>query len=287
MAESVGLTPVWQQTQFFDNNGYPLSNGMIWTYNSGQDETVTTWTDKTGTVTNTNPIRLDSSGRIQTEIWIRLGNFYGFVLQDQFGNELARVREVSLTQLIAGTNITIDPPDGTGPNVTISAAGSTGDPKGRGQSFIFAANDLTSGLLFDNVAYSGMTFSTLTTPLVYADVTMLGSVMTFNTSGMYELDITTILTIPSGDWPMGESVLGVNVPAGLTGLQKSYHTRYSVGSGDGLGSGFQVVSFTDSFIVDGAGATTISLYANNVTSPTQALNIDMQIVATRIGNASP
>ena len=287
MAESVGLTPVWQQSQFFDNNGYPLANGKIWTYNSGQDETVTTWTNSTGTIPNANPIRLDSSGRINTEIWIRLGNFYGFVLQDQLGNELARVREVSLTQLIAGTNITLDPPTGTGPNVTINAAGSTGNPKGRGQSFVFAANDTSAGLLFNNTNYSGMHFTALTTPIDITDVSMTNSTMTFHTHAMYDVEVTTTLTIPTGNWPANDSVFGVNVPLAQSGLTKSYHTRYSNGTGDGLGSVYQIVSFTDSFIVSGTGATVISVYAKNATTPTQTLNVDMQIVATRIGDALP
>lgn len=293
MSTIVGLTPVWQQAQFFDDTGYPLTNGQVWTYANNVDETVPSWTDKTGTVHNTNPIILDSSGRMQTEIWLRAGDFYCLVLCGPGepngeggyypGHEYARVHDVSVQQLLAGTNITLDPPSGVGPTVTINAAGSVGNPKGRGQSYLFYANDTSNTLAFNNTPYSGMTFTALTTPYNggTADVSISGGLITFNTSGVYEIDITTTLT-SLVNWPANNSIFGVTVTNALTNVNKSYHTRYSNGSGDSLGSSYQKVSFTDTFMINGNANSTFSVYADNATSPAQKLNVAMQIVATRI-----
>lgn len=282
MGEIVGLTPVWQQSQFFDNAGQPLANGRLWTYASGVDETYPTWTDKTGTIPNANPIRLDSSGRIQTEIWLRAGDYYGFVLEDQAGNFLTRVRDVTVQQLLAGTNITLDPPSGVGPAVTINAAGSVGEPKGRGQSYLFSSSG--GSLHFDNVPYSTMTFTALTTSITPTpDVTIAGGNIYFSDAGTYEVEITTTFSCPA-NWPSGQSAFGVTVTNAIQ--SKSYHNRYSNGTGDGLGSTYQQVSFTDTFIVTGHNNTPLSVYATN-TATTQVLNLSMQIVATRVEAPAP
>src|SRR5574343_736926 len=49
--------------QFFDNNGDPLAGGKIYTYESGTTTPKLTYTDVGGTVSNANPIILDSAGR--------------------------------------------------------------------------------------------------------------------------------------------------------------------------------------------------------------------------------
>lgn len=50
-------------TQFFDNNGNPLSLGTVQTYIAGTSTPKTTWQDAGETVPNTNPINLDIAGR--------------------------------------------------------------------------------------------------------------------------------------------------------------------------------------------------------------------------------
>ena len=68
--------------QFFDNNGVPLSGGLLYTYAAGTTTPLTTYTSNTGTVNNTNPIVLNGSGRIANEIWLTEGNSYKFILTD-------------------------------------------------------------------------------------------------------------------------------------------------------------------------------------------------------------
>jgi hypothetical protein len=67
--------------QFFDNNGVPLSGGKIYTYEAGTNTPLATYTSSAGNVAHTNPIILDSAGRVPGgEIWNQL-RLYKFVLK--------------------------------------------------------------------------------------------------------------------------------------------------------------------------------------------------------------
>ena len=78
---SVLLSPVGNGQQFFDNNGIPNAGGLIYTYQAGSSTLLTTYTTVNGTIANTNPIVLDSSGRTPSEIWMQTGYSYKFVIQ--------------------------------------------------------------------------------------------------------------------------------------------------------------------------------------------------------------
>ena len=67
--------------QFFDNNGNPLSGGKLYSYVAGTTQESPTYTSNSGLVANTNPIILDSSGRVSAEIWLLLSQSYKFVLK--------------------------------------------------------------------------------------------------------------------------------------------------------------------------------------------------------------
>jgi hypothetical protein len=82
---SVLLSPVGNGQQFFDNNGVPLSGGLIYTYQAGSSTPLTTYTTNNGTVPNSNPIILDSAGRTPQEIWLQTGYTYKFVIQTSAG----------------------------------------------------------------------------------------------------------------------------------------------------------------------------------------------------------
>jgi hypothetical protein len=68
--------------QFFDNNGVPLSGGKIYAYEAGTTTPLATYTSSTGATAHTNPIVLDSGGRVPSggEIWNQL-RLYKFVLK--------------------------------------------------------------------------------------------------------------------------------------------------------------------------------------------------------------
>lgn len=68
--------------QFFDNNGTPLSGGKLYSYEAGTTTPQATYTSVSGVTAHTNPIILDSAGRVATgEIWLTAGENYKFVLK--------------------------------------------------------------------------------------------------------------------------------------------------------------------------------------------------------------
>lgn len=67
--------------QFFDNSGNPLSGGKVFTYLAGTTTPYATYTDVTGNNAHTNPINLDSAGKVPSgEIWLTTGVGYKFVV---------------------------------------------------------------------------------------------------------------------------------------------------------------------------------------------------------------
>lgn len=68
--------------QLLDNNGKPLSGGLIYTYAAGTTTPAVTYTSLTGDIPNSNPIVLDSAGRINGEIWLTYNLNYKFVIKD-------------------------------------------------------------------------------------------------------------------------------------------------------------------------------------------------------------
>ena len=67
--------------QFFDNNGVPLAGGLLYTYTAGTTTPLTTYTSNLANVPNSNPIVLNSAGRLDNEIWLTQGLSYKFVLE--------------------------------------------------------------------------------------------------------------------------------------------------------------------------------------------------------------
>jgi len=71
--------------QFFSNAGVPLSGGFIYTYEAGTNTPLATYTTSGGNIAHSNPIVLDSAGRVPSEIWLELSTPYKFVLKDSAG----------------------------------------------------------------------------------------------------------------------------------------------------------------------------------------------------------
>ena len=91
--------------QFFDDNGDPLTGGLLYTYAAGTTTPLASYTDSTGATANTNPIVLDSAGRVAGEVWLTTGSNYKFVLQTSAGvtiwtnDNIAGVPASSITSL--------------------------------------------------------------------------------------------------------------------------------------------------------------------------------------------
>jgi hypothetical protein len=81
---AVNLSPLGGvAAQFFNNDGVPLAGGLIYTYLAGTNTPAATYTTNAGNVAHSNPIILDSAGRVPGgEIWLLNGVSYKFVLKD-------------------------------------------------------------------------------------------------------------------------------------------------------------------------------------------------------------
>ena len=80
---TVVLSPVGSTgQQFFDNNGVPLAGGLLYTYTAGGTTPYASYTDYTGATPNSNPIVLDSAGRVSGGVWLESGHSYKIVLKD-------------------------------------------------------------------------------------------------------------------------------------------------------------------------------------------------------------
>ena len=77
----VFLSPIgWGGWQFFNDSGVILSGGKLYTYAAGTTTPKATYTSSSGNTAHTNPIILNSAGRVPGgEIWL-LGATYKFAL---------------------------------------------------------------------------------------------------------------------------------------------------------------------------------------------------------------
>jgi hypothetical protein len=78
---AVFLSPVGgAAAQFFTNNGVPLTGGKLYSYAAGTTTPQVTYTSSSGVTAHTNPIILDSAGRVPGgEVWLTAPP-YKFVL---------------------------------------------------------------------------------------------------------------------------------------------------------------------------------------------------------------
>jgi hypothetical protein len=86
---TVNLSPLagagWQ---FFDNNGVPLSGGLLYTYAAGTTTPAVTYTSNSGVTPHANPIVLDSAGRVSSEVWLTSTDTYKFNLKTAAGADI-------------------------------------------------------------------------------------------------------------------------------------------------------------------------------------------------------
>jgi hypothetical protein len=114
-----------------------LSGGKIYTFAAGTTTPQTTYTSVTGVTANSNPIVLDSGGRLPEDMWLTEGVKYRFVLADscdvQIGeyDDIAGINDIS-TETVAWSTITGKPTTLGGYGITnglsINAAAATYAP---------------------------------------------------------------------------------------------------------------------------------------------------------------
>jgi len=98
--------------QFFTDNGVPLAGGLVYTYAAGTTTPQATYTASTGSVANSNPIVLDSAGRVPYEIWLTNNVSYKFIVKDSTFVQIGSYDNLTgqgtvLSDLYVGGNVTI------------------------------------------------------------------------------------------------------------------------------------------------------------------------------------
>ena len=220
--------------QFFDNNGVPLAGGLLYSYAAGTTTPLATYTSASGATPNTNPIVLDSAGRVPSEVWLTTNVNYKFALytadstllwtnDDIAGvpaslNTSLRINGttsgyVDLTTVpVAGTN-TITFPAATGtvlldPNTaftgttTFETISATGDISGR--------NFTSSG----SITLSDMIYSSGTGQFKIPTGTTAQRAGAFNGNGSISGTTLSIATVSTGALYVGATISGAGVTAG-------------------------------------------------------------------------
>lgn len=152
---AVNLSPAGGvAAQFFTNNGVPLAGGKIFTYLAGTTTPATTYTSSQGNVAWTNPIVLNSGGRVSGsgEIWLTGGVRYKFVLTD--ANDV----------LIA----TYDNVNGIGSVIIISYTGN-------GSQVAFSVSGSVANVFINGVYQNQNTYSVTGTTLTFSEAPPLTS----------------------------------------------------------------------------------------------------------------
>lgn len=292
MTRAVGLSPAWLQANFTDNDGIPLAGGKIWTFVTHYGETVPTYADAAGTIRNPNPIILDSAGRLPVQMYLLGGQLYRFVLEDQYGNYITEINDVAAPMLRAGENITLDPPTGMGPVVTINAQGPGNiHDYGQGPTYMWASTGNGPGITLDGSNYGN--FTTLMKVPVNAtspEVTITGNQIHCSTPGSYSITFNVRLQtapIEGGvdPWPPNITAFGLRFSANGF-FDTTTHTRYSDYQYDGIANQYQQETFSDTFTfsVSKEGFTKqFWVYAVNQNADLPYLLCDIEIICTRFG----
>ena len=178
--------------QFFDNNGDPLTGGLIYTYAAGTTTPEATYTDNTGAVANTNPIVLDAAGRTASEVWLTTGVNYKFILKTSTGTTLGTYDNIAGVPASSITSLRIN-------GSTSGYVDLTTVPVAGANTITFPAATGTV-LLNPNTAFTGT--STFETISATQDI----SGRTLNASG----------SITVGSYLYGSSTGQFKIPVGTT-----------------------------------------------------------------------
>jgi hypothetical protein len=122
----VNLSPVaGAAQQFFSNSGVPLAGGLLYTYAAGTTTPLATFTTAAGTTANSNPIVLNSAGRLDNEVWLTSTLTYKFLLKDSDGVTIATYDDIpgigSVSGLTTGTSILFGNGSGGFSNVVVGS----------------------------------------------------------------------------------------------------------------------------------------------------------------------
>lgn len=151
---SVYLSPIGGAgAQFFDNDGNVLSGGKIYTYVAGTNTPQTTYTTYAGNIAHSNPIILNSSGRVPTgEIWLEVTKIYKFVVTTSTDVLIGTYDNIIGPSTIS---YTVDDFSGNGSTLTFTL---TAAPSSKDSTFVYI-NGVYQNKSTYSVSGTSLTFS--------------------------------------------------------------------------------------------------------------------------------
>lgn len=234
---AVLLTPLFQA--MLDNNGVPLSGGSITSYVAGTTTPLATFTDATGTVSASNPLTLDSAGRLPNGgVWG--SGVYKFVLKNSAGTTISTVD--SVTAIYGAGDMTKAVYDAA--NISQQLVGETAVQTLTNKTFAVASNTL-------NMA-----------PITAA----LGADLALGAAGTLTAG-PTIAQGSTGTWFVSGTVTVASSSAASSFSVRLWDGTTTVASAIGLssGAGSQVAFHLSGYITSPAGNLRISV-ADNTTA---------------------
>jgi len=171
---TVKLSPLFNDEQL-DNNGNPLSGGLLYLYLSLTSSPLTAYQDSEGAIPHSNPIVLNTRGEPPAPIWLTSGQTYTAILQDALGGSIRQVDNISGINDVATPTVSewlLLP--GAGSYVSGTSFSVVGDLRAT-----FTTGRRTKSIVTGGVAYSTISSSTyalgVTTVNVLNDSTAIDS----------------------------------------------------------------------------------------------------------------
>jgi len=238
---AVNLSPIGNGQQFFDNTGLPLNGGLIYTYQAGSTTPLATYTDINGTIANSNPIVLDSSGRTPNEVWLTYGFFYKFVVKTSAGVTLGTYDNLYGIIGVAGTSTGTTIPTGmislwygsigSVPTGWYLCDGTNGTPDLRDR-FIVGAGSTYSVAATGGSADAIVVSHTHTATSVVTDPGHSHTVNSYNTTGGCTAGpngvVTVGGTVTAATITTGITVATTNASAGVSGTNANLPPYYAL-----------------------------------------------------------
>lgn len=169
--------------QFFDNNGVILSGGRLYTYSAGSSTPLPTYADSGAVTLNTNPIILDSAGRVPGEIWVDSSSIAKFILKN--ANDVLIGTWDNIPSLVSSLNL-------TGTN--------------NGVVYFDSVGTFTSGT---NLTFDGTNLSVAGATTIGSNLNVTGpSALTGNVTASGALSVTGNTTLNSALTTYGNATIG-------------------------------------------------------------------------------
>lgn len=199
---TTALSPSPKQ-QFFTAGGVPLVGGKLYTYAAGTSTPLATYQDSSGTVSNTNPVILDSRG--EANVWLSPSDAYKFVLEDANNSLIWTVDNINIGINFGNVIITGGSINGAVIGNISPAAGSFTDLSANGNVVFNSTTQMQIP--------AGLTSERSTTPV--------DGMLRFNTTvGEYEGNISvagqSVSSLVNTGAPATTAVATTNAPHGLS-----------------------------------------------------------------------